>query len=423
MLAISQPADPRDVGESWSAHQWLSRLSERVDLTVLSYRKRGKMPIADDLPGARVIEWQDPPMAGRFERFNALAKPGWFTFHRAARKWIRAALQRGERFDLAHQISPLALRYPSPAAGLVGPFIVGPLGGSVPTPEGFEHEFTADSWYVRLRAFDRLLLTHAPGLKRTFGSADCVLGVADYVCALLADAGHPPRRFEIESETGVLEMSEDYERAAPEAGKLKLLFVGRLVRTKGVRDAVRAMAKLGDLPGVTLDIVGDGDDRAACEAEARDAGLIQSGRVTFHGRKPREVVNDFYRAADVFFFPSLREPSGNVVLESMGHGLPLIAADAGGPGSVVTAECGLKVRPQTPEQFSDGLAEAVRTLANSPERVVEMGRACRQEVERRHLWSGKIDRMMAVYRSVLQDSDRTDTASGTAAHKDGSPQT
>ena len=43
-----------------------------------------------------------------------MLKPGYVPFYFRARRWIRQALARGERFDLAHQPVPVAMRYPSP---------------------------------------------------------------------------------------------------------------------------------------------------------------------------------------------------------------------------------------------------------------------------------------------------------------------
>ncbi len=77
---------------------------------------------------------------------------------------------------------------------------------------------------------------------------------------------------------------------------------------------------------VRLDIVEDGFDRQPCEQLTRDLHLTD--RVQFHGTLGRELVDEFYAAADVFVFPSYREPGGNVQFEAMGHGLPLVLPTA-----------------------------------------------------------------------------------------------
>jgi len=340
----------------------------------------------------------------RWERLNAAIKPGYFTFARRARRWIRIALARGERFDLVHQLSPLALRYSSPATGLVAPLIIGPLAGSLVTPRAFRSEFSGEPWYMRLRGLDRLRFRLDPALRRTYREADLLIGVAPYVRETLESAGIPLKRFVTMTEVGLDSLPPAVKRPAPPPGALKLLFVGRVVRSKGVRDAVRAIAKLGDLPDVTLDVVGDGFDLAACRAEAERLGVTD--RVVFHGRQPRERVDDFYRAADAFLFPSFREPSGNVVVEAMSWGLPLIVADRGGPGHVVDDASGIRVPVTTPERYAQDLAGAIRRLADHPERHAAMGAAARERIAGLALWTVKIDRLDCLYAELLQKHRR-----------------
>ena len=57
---IAPACDGQDVGESWLAHQWATRLAERVDLTVLTTYKRGHTPPSRQLPGVCVVEWSEP---------------------------------------------------------------------------------------------------------------------------------------------------------------------------------------------------------------------------------------------------------------------------------------------------------------------------------------------------------------------------
>ena len=47
-----------------------------------------------------------------------MLKPGYISFYMQARRWIKNSLQSGDTFDVAHQVTPASLRYPSPAAGL-----------------------------------------------------------------------------------------------------------------------------------------------------------------------------------------------------------------------------------------------------------------------------------------------------------------
>jgi glycosyltransferase involved in cell wall biosynthesis len=322
-----------------------------------------------------------------------MLKPGYISYYFYARWWLERRLKAGEKFDLAHQITPLALRYPSPAAGLGLPLVIGPAGGSLPDPPGFEAEADKAPWFTRLRTIDGWRLRRDPLLRLTFSSADCVICIAPYVRELLGCV--PVRHFEVMSDVGIAELPPARCSKRFDGQGIKLLFVGRVIRTKGVRDAIRAVAKLKDLQGLSFDVVGDGYDLQACKEEALNLGVEKV--VTFHGRLARKDIDAFYCGADVFLFPSFREPGGIAVIEAMSHGVATIVADRGGPGYVVDDACGVRVPVTHPEQFACDLALAVRRLAGSPELVASMGKAARAKVCREFLWDRKIERMEDIY--------------------------
>jgi glycosyltransferase involved in cell wall biosynthesis len=401
LLLIAPTCDRDDVGEAWVAYQWARRLADRHDVTLLTYHKRGSSPASSQLTGCRVIEWAEPPGLGRAERLNSMLKPGYLPFYFRARRWIRQAQARGERFDLAHQPVPVAMRYPSPAAGLGLPFIMGPVGGSLQSPAGFDAGEDTAPWFVGLRRLDGLRIRRDPLLRRTYEQASCVLGIAPYVKDFLSTVA--VKRFEVMSETGIDELAAPVDRAGRAGQPVRLLFVGRLVRTKGARDAIRALGLVHDLP-VTLDVVGDGFDRAACEAAA--AGLQPAGRVTFHGWLPREQVSGLYQAADAFIFPSYREPGGNVVFEAMAHGLPLIVSDIGGPGNVVDESCGIRIHPVSPDQYAGDLAAAITRLAGDAQLRAALSEGSRRRAAEVALWDSRIRQAEGLYAEVMAGRSR-----------------
>lgn len=399
LLLVAPGCDGEDVGESRGAYQWARVFSGRHDVTLLTYYKRGHTPPSRQLGGVRCIEWPEPPAVGRAERFNSLLKPGYAPFYLRARRWIRDALACGEQFDIAHQMAPGAMRYPSPLAGMRIPFIMGPVGGGLDSPPGFRREERDVPWYVRLRETDRVRLRWDPLLRRTYEDAGCVVGIAPYARQRLA--GVAIRRFEVMSNTGIEALADPVDRTG-RTGPVRLLFAGRLIRTKGVQDAIRALALARDLP-VRLDVVGDGPDGAACRALA--AGLGLDGQVRFHGWLPRTEVDQFYRSADVFLFPSYREPGGNVVVEAMSHGLPAIVSSRGGPANMVDEASGLQVGPVSPEQYARDLAAAIALLVKDPALRWQMGDAARLRVAGIGLWDDRVRRMESIFNTVLTDQE------------------
>jgi glycosyltransferase involved in cell wall biosynthesis len=134
-------------------------------------------------------------------------------------------------------------------------------------------------------------------------------------------------------------------------GGITVLYAGRLVPHKGVGNLVEAVADLD----AELLVVGDGSSRAELEARANKLGV----RATFTGFIDHGQVPAHYAAADVVCYPSLYEPLGNVVLEAMAAGKPIVATDAGGMGEVYEPGTGALVPPDDVPALREALSRLV----------------------------------------------------------------
>lgn len=401
VLLIAPNCDGTDVGEAFCAHRWVMHLSKLATVTLLTQTRSGRLAASSQLPETEVVEWPEVELPRRFERVNAMLKPGYPAFASRARRWIGDALASGRRFDIIHQLTPLALRYASPAHGFGIPYVLGPHAGSLDTPRGFAPECRSAPLFTRLRMVDRFRLQADPWLRRSFSGAACVIGVAPYVRDILRSV--PLQRFEVMSELGIDEPLPELRPRLPQRG-LRLLHVARAVRTKGLRDAVRALALLDDLPDITVTQAGDGEELAICKAEAERLGV--SRRIRFLGRIPRTEVEELYARSDAFLFPSFREPSGSVVFEAMRNGLPVIAADRGGPGHVVNETCGIKVAAENPVQMAADLAGAIRVLAARPAQLAALSTGARDRAIELGRWSKKAAWLIDLYHSILRQGIR-----------------
>jgi glycosyltransferase involved in cell wall biosynthesis len=399
VLALAPYCDGLDVGEGWCAFQWVKHLSEIADVTLLALHRKGRIPVSEQLPNVRVVAWDEPSTIARLKRFNSMLKPGYVTYYMQARSWLAKALAAGESFDIAHQFTPIALRYPSPLAGFSIPYVIGPLGGSLGTPPGFVSECTSAAWYTRLRSVDGWRLKHDRTLKHSYRNAAAIVGVAPYVGELLAPA--QPRRFEVMSELGIDELAPEHQREMV-PNRLSLVHVGRGVRTKGLRDAVRAMALLPESVEARLVAAGQGEEIDICRAEARKLGV--DDRIEFLGQVTRAQVEELYKNADGFLFPSFREPSGNVVFEALRQGLPVITTDIGGPGYVVDQTCGLTVPAQTPEQLAADLATAITRLATDTALQAKLSAGARTRIGAIGLWRNKAKWLLNLYRELTEQN-------------------
>ena len=395
ILLVCAQCDGGDVGESWCGYKWASELSKSYDVTMLTNLFPGDRPPSQQVPLAKVVEWKAFPFVSALPRLNRAIKPWYINFYTSARSWMKQNASPAN-FDIAHHITPMAMRYPSPCAGLDLPYIMGPVAGTLNTPTGFKDELDTQPAFMKLRGVDSFRLRYDPLLRATFEKAAAVICTAPYAAERLS--AFKLNRVIIETEVVHEPTPHLVRQRQANAGELSLLFVGRIVRTKGLRDAIRALALLQDLPNVRLVVAGTGEDLVACQAEVEKNGL--SGRVKFVGHKSRSEVDELYRQADAFIFPSFREPTGIVLFEAMAAGLPLVVADYGGPSGIADDETGFRVAPTSPSEFAEGLARAVRTLALDPVLRASMSKAAVRRSTQLGSWEAKFARVSQLYKDI-----------------------
>jgi phosphatidylinositol alpha-mannosyltransferase len=175
--------------------------------------------------------------------------------------------------------------------------------------------------------------------------------------------------------------------AFPTADRI-VLCVGRLEPRKGVDVLIDAMARLQQVSDAVLIVVGDGPERAALEARARD----QNARVLIVRNVDDDALPAFYQHADVVCAPATGgESFGIVLLESLAAGTPVVASRIDGYVAAVGAAAG--VRWATPGDAGD----LERTLV---EQLAHRGNADRDELRRfaaGYAWSRIAQRLIAVY--------------------------
>lgn len=126
----------------------------------------------------------------------------------------------------------------------------------------------------------------------------------------------------------------------------------------------------------TLDIVGDGP--AAAEVAALFAPFGR--RVTLHGACAPADLAGHYRSADLLVWPGLNEAFGMVYLEAQGHGVPVLAVDNAGTGTVIRDGVGGRLTGPTRQDF----AAALSAMLDDPPALRRLGHGARAHVEAHH---------------------------------------
>jgi glycosyltransferase involved in cell wall biosynthesis len=222
-------------------------------------------------------------------------------------------------------------------------------------------------------------------------------GLADY---LSVTEGLARERFEV-VHYGI----EPGPEPGPYDGEeLRLLAVGRLVPIKGFDVLLRAFAATrARVPGLLLEIAGDGPLRAELERQA-GAG------VTFLGRL--DGVSQAYERAAAVVVPSRGEGFGMVALEAMERGRAVVASRVGGlPELVVPGETGMLVRPEDPAALSSALVE----LAGDLDLVRRLGANGRARALERFSVERCVQRTVAIYEGALRASRWSSAAPASTA--------
>jgi glycosyltransferase involved in cell wall biosynthesis len=199
-------------------------------------------------------------------------------------------------------------------------------------------------------------------------------------------------------ENGV-DLSTFQRRDREPSGPARFAFVGRLVDWKRVDLLLDAMLQVP--AGYLLEVIGAGPLSGELQRQAERLGL--GDRVTFHGLLSQSSTAAVLGSCDGLVLPSIYECGGAVVLEAMAVGLPVVAADWGGPADYIQHDVtGMLVSPTNPEELTAGLAAGMTRLGEDRALGQKMGGAGRLRVEAEFDWVRKVDAMCEVYLNATE---------------------
>lgn len=172
-----------------------------------------------------------------------------------------------------------------------------------------------------------------------------------------------------------------------------ILFVGNVIREKGVSELIQAYGKMKKQSEKSrLYIVGSQRDTQYIEALTE---LIQKENVHdvyFHEPVSQQQLAKWMGAADVLALPSYHEGFGLVALEAMATGTPVVASDVGGLSYLLKDGAGILVPPKTVDPLAEGLHKALHNQDIQVEKMDEM-------VEK-HATENILKEIQAIYEDV-----------------------
>lgn len=257
-------------------------------------------------------------------------------WQRTCRKVAIKADQKFD-FDLIHHITFGVFRQPSYLFRINKPLVFGPVGGGEYAPKDL---IAALPLKHRLKEYVRTLsndvLVNRSALQKCFENSVLVF------CKTEETENAIPQKYRSKSyvlpEIG-LDANQRQETSCLDANDtFNVLYVGRLLYWKGVHLAINAFKILADKhPKVRFTIIGAGSYRKNLVKLVIENNL--EGKVKFIDWLPQSELASYYSKSHLFLFPSLHDSSGNVILEAMSFGLPVVSLGIGGPKTILTNSC------------------------------------------------------------------------------------
>jgi glycosyltransferase involved in cell wall biosynthesis len=328
---------------------------------------------------------------------TAFGYPFSVAFEWQAWRQLRSRIMAGE-YDVVLRLLPIPAVLPSTLAFILRngpiPFVIGPVSGGLPWPEGFGYAKKQKEWFAGFRNVYRFL----PFARSTYRHATAIIAGASQTYTEFTSY-HEKLFFLIENGVSRSLCSDDL-RISERNGKLNLIFVGGLYPVKACDLALRAAAPLLRSDVAQFTVVGDGPERNRLEQLARSLGIDKA--VSFCGWVSHDEAQHKLRQSDILVFPSVRDNSPAVVFEALAAGAVPIVADFGGPGDTVHPGVGYKVSLTNESDLVLQMEKILASLAQDRDLLNRLRRQGMNYARERLTWDAKAQTLSAIMHWALR---------------------
>lgn len=312
--------------------------------------------------------------------------------------FITRRLHQKIGFDLIHDLTFTIHSYPSFLSLLPLPLVWGSIGSGESAPAAFWQDFSLQAKAVEITRSTLRWVRQNPFARLTTKKNTVLVQSINKATAKQHKLS--ARQVQVNSKSGLSE--EEIARLTkyeiPNESTIRFISIGKLSPWKGFHIGLRAFAQ-ANLPNTEYWIVGEGAELERLQNLAQDLQVIN--QVKFWGKLPREKVLDLLSDCHVLVHPSLHDSGGQVCLEAMAAGRPVLCLNLGEPSIQVTDETGIKIVADEPYQAVRDLAAAMIQLAKDPELRVSMGQAGRARVSQNYTWKAIGKNLNQLYIDII----------------------
>lgn len=404
-----EPDAGSEPGVGWNMCQAISRTNDVWVITRANNREKIEQALAAlPNPALHFVYVDLPRWASFWKRGQRGVRTYYYLWQFAA--WHAARrLCKTVRFDLAHHVTFVNDWLFTFLAFLPLPFVWGPIGSHPTVPSRLSFSWDALASDRLRRAFQSFMRSVDPCFALSAMRASLIVGIDRSVGARFPLSLLGRGKFVAHPAIGVESIPDSAEVDKDTTEEFRVLSIGRLVPLKGFHLTMRAFAQFAhSRPKAVLVIVGKGPQRPALEELARTLGI--GDRVRFIDWLPRALALKEMEKAHLFLFPSF-EGGGMVVLEALAHGLPVVCLGYGGPGEMVSNECGRVITVGDPDDTVRNLAAALDDVCRTARVYSHLRAQARKRVAEHYLWDNRWKTIQEWYRScALQAPPSVDSS-------------
>lgn len=325
------------------------------------------------------------------KRFKAVSL--YYVLWQLAVRWVFRK-ELGE-VDLVHHVTFNGLQMPGFWVATDTPVVLGPLGGGMTCPESLMPLLGANQKAEKRRTKIIENLPWLPWWRLSMSNARVILAANQETAETIED--------EIEIDASVMletaverEVVVEKARGGDRLPRFTFLWLGSLIPRKAANIGILALKEsVENGADVELWIAGNGSEKEHLKKLVRDEGL--SERVQFLGRIEKAEVNALMDRVDAFLFTSVRDTSGNVVLEAMSRGLPVLALCHQGVREMCDNESAYLVPPGNVEDTIREIGMGMKKLQEDPAFAKELSENGKKKISGELTWDHYAEKMDASY--------------------------
>ena len=314
---------------------------------------------------------------------------------------IARKLNQIHKFDICHHITFGVVWHPSLFYKLPLPLVWGPFGGGEEAYPACVKDFSFRGKFVELirSLMSVYFFEYDPIVQRNFSKASLLLTRTEMTSKKI------PQRYMFKTqvflETGFIKGTDQSNNIARTRGAL--FTMSRLIPLKNIETVILAMRRVIDkLPHAKLHIYGNGPLLEKYKELVRKLALDEN--VLFYGNVEHTKLATMIKNMDVLIHPSVREGGSHAIMEALANGIPVICLDNAGPGYMVDANSGIKIKGENKNDIVRKIADFAIELLTNDEVYNKLSRGAINRVENVFLWDKIGDRLNDLYQEVYNEA-------------------